>query len=245
MPTRLQKYLAHAGVASRRASERLIRAGRVEVNGQRVTEMGVQVDPERDVIAVDGRRVLVADERRYIALNKPRGVLSVLRDDRGRRALGDLVPQAQGMYPAGRLDLDSEGLILLTDDGELTLRLTHPRYEHTKEYMVRVRGDIHPDKLRALRSGIQLEDGLTAPARVGRVDATSLGRAPRGEAWLRFVLHEGRKRQIRRMCEAVGLEVRRLVRVRIGSIELGNLPVGAHRELTHDEVVELRRTLGL
>jgi pseudouridine synthase len=245
MPIRLQKMLSQAGVASRRASERLIREGRVEVNGRRVTEMGVRVDPERDVVAVDGRRVEVGNERRYILLHKPRGCLSVLSDDRGRRALGDLVPNAQGLHPAGRLDYNSEGLLLLTDDGELTQRLTHPSYEHSKEYMVLVRGTPSPDALRALRAGIELEDGRTAPARVGRVDNTPWGRASRGQMWLRFVLHEGRKRQIRRMCEAVGLEVRRLVRVRIGPIELGDLEAGAHRALTESEVRQLRRAANL
>jgi 23S rRNA pseudouridine2605 synthase len=242
---RLQKALSQAGVASRRASERLIREGRVEVNGQRVTEMGVQVDPEQDVIAVDGRPVQRRSRRRYVVLNKPGGCLSVLSDDRGRRALGDLVPDAQGLFPAGRLDYNSEGLVLLTNDGELTQRLTHPRYEHSKEYLVLVGGEPSVDALRALRSGIELDDGLTAPARVGRVERTPWGRAPRGQIWLRFVLHEGRKRQIRRMCDAVGLQVRRLVRVRIGSVELGDLKVGAYRTLTEGEVRRLRRTVGL
>jgi 23S rRNA pseudouridine2605 synthase len=245
MPIRLQKVLSQAGVASRRASERLIREGRVEVNGRQVTEMGVQVDPERDVIAVDGRRVRVGGERRYIVLHKPRGCLSVLEDDRGRRAVRDLVPDAQGLYPAGRLDYNSEGLLLLTDDGALTQRLTHPRYEHEKEYLVLVRGEPSVEGLRALRSGIELEDGRTAPARVGRVERTQWGYAPQGQMWLRFVLREGRKRQIRRMCDAVGLEVRRLVRVRIGPITLGELATGKHRALTADEVRRLRRAAGL
>jgi 23S rRNA pseudouridine2605 synthase len=245
MPVRLQKVLSQAGVASRRASERLIREGRVEVNGQRVTEMGVQVDPERDVIAVDGRRVQVAERRRYIVLHKPRGCLSVLEDDRGRRAVRDLVPNAQGLYPAGRLDYNSEGLLLLTDDGELAQRLTHPRYEHEKEYLVLVRGEPSVEKLRALRSGIELEDGRTAPARVGRVERTQWGYAPQGQVWLRFVLREGRKRQIRRMCDAVDLEVRRLVRMRIESIRLGDLEAGKYRALTDGEVRRLRRAARL
>jgi pseudouridine synthase len=178
-------------------------------------------------------------------LHKPRGCLSVLEDERGRRAVRDLVPDAQGLYPAGRLDYNSEGLLLLTDDGALTLRLTHPRYEHEKEYLVLVRGEPSLETLRALRSGIELKDGRTAPARVGRVERTQWGRAPRDQTWLRFVLHEGRKRQIRRMCESVGLEVRRLVRVRIGPITLGDLEPGKHRALTADEVRRLRREAGL
>jgi 23S rRNA pseudouridine2605 synthase len=245
MPVRLQKVLSQAGVASRRASEKLIREGRVEVNGQRVTGMGVQVDPDRDVIAVDGRRIEVADKRRYIVLYKPRGCLSVLEDDRGRRAVRDLVPGAQGLYPAGRLDYNSEGLLLLTDDGELTQRLTHPRYEHEKEYLVLVRGEPSVEVLRALRSGIELEDGRTAPARVGRVERTQWGYAPQGQVWLRFVLREGRNRQIRRMCDAVDLEVRRLVRMRIESVTLGDLGVGKYRSLTDQQVRRLRRAAGL
>jgi pseudouridine synthase len=242
---RLQKALSQAGVASRRASEQLIREGRVEVNGQRVTEMGVQVDPERDEIVVDGRRIQTSRQRRYILFYKPQGVLSVLTDERGRRALADLVPDAQGLYPAGRLDYNSEGLLLLTDDGALTERLTHPRYEHEKTYVVLVRGEPTIEALRALRAGIELEDGQTAPARVGRVERTAWGRAPHGQTWLRFVLREGRKRQIRRMCDAVDLEVRRLIRVQLGTLELGELKPGQHRALNADEIRRLRRAAGL
>jgi pseudouridine synthase len=223
----------------------LIREGRVEVNGQRVTEMGVQVDPEQDEIVVDGRRIQTSGQRRYILLHKPRGYVSVLSDDRGRRALADLVPDAQGLYPAGRLDYNSEGLLLLTDDGALTQRLTHPRYEHEKTYLVLVRGEPTTETLRALRAGIELEDGRTAPARVGRVERTQWGHAPRGQTWLRFVLHEGRKRQIRRMCDAVDLEVRRLVRVGLGPLELGELKPGEHRALNKDEIRRLRRAAGM
>jgi 23S rRNA pseudouridine2605 synthase len=245
MSVRLQKVLSQAGVASRRASEELIRQGRVEVNGRRVTEMGVKVDPERDEIAVDGRQIELGAQRRYVMLHKPRGCLSVLEDQRGRRAVIDLVPDARGLYPAGRLDYNSEGLLLLTDDGPLTQRLTHPRYEHEKEYLVLVRGEPELDALRALRAGIELEDGKTAPAQVGKVEQTPWGRAPRGQVWLRFVLREGRKRQIRRMCDAVGWEVRRLIRVRIGPLWLGDLESGQYRALTADEVRRLKRAAGL
>jgi 23S rRNA pseudouridine2605 synthase len=245
MPIRLQKVLSQAGIASRRASEQLIREGRVQVNSQRVTEMGVQVDPEHDVITVNGRRVKIVSDRRYVMLHKPRGCLSVLEDERGRRAVRDLVPDAQGLYPAGRLDYNSEGLLLLTDDGPLTQRLTHPRFEHEKEYLVLVRGEPSLESLRSLWAGIELEDGRTAPARVGRVERTPWGRAPTGQVWLRFVLHEGRKRQIRRMCDAVDLGVQRLIRVRIGPIALGDLETGKHRALTEDEVRRLRRAAGL
>lgn len=238
---RLQKALAQAGVASRRASEQLIAEGRVQVNGQTVIEMGVKVDPERDHIAVDGRPVQMAPKRRYLLLHKPAGYLSVLRDDRGRPALIDLVPEAEGLFPVGRLDLDSEGLILLTDDGALTQHLTHPRYEHDKEYHLLVRGHVNAATLRALRTGIDLEEGKTAPARVDQLDRSPWGESQRGETWLRLVLHEGRKRQIRRMCEATHLYVVKLIRVRIGPLTLEGLPPGAYRPLTRDELTALRQ----
>jgi 23S rRNA pseudouridine2605 synthase len=243
MPVRLQKVLAQAGVASRRASERLIREGRVQVNGQIVTQMGVQVDPGRDEILVDGRHIVLASARQYLKLHKPAGYLSVMHDDRGRLALGDLVPGVGGVHPVGRLDRNSEGLILLTDDGPLTHRLTHPRYEHSKEYLVLVRGTPDREAMRELRQGIDLEDGKTAPAKVTRPREVSWGAAPSGHTWLSIVLHEGRKRQIRRMCEAVGHPVRRLIRVRIGPIELGDLAVGAYRPLTRAEEKSLRKVI--
>jgi 23S rRNA pseudouridine2605 synthase len=241
---RLQKALSWAGVASRRASEQLIREGRVQVNGQVVTELGARVDPERDVIAVDGSEVQIAQARRYLKLHKPAGYLSVMRDDRGRRSLGDLIPDAQGLHPVGRLDLDSEGLLLLTDDGALTLRLTHPRYEHPKEYEVLVVGVPDERALDALRKGIQLRDGWTAPAGVERLQVPRWGRGPHGQSWLRIVIHEGRKRQVRRMCEWVGHPVQRLIRVRVGPIELGNLEPGAYQPLTRAELERLRAEVG-
>ena len=240
MDMRLQKALARAGVASRRASEQLILKGRVRVNGVVVTQMGVQVDPDRDEILVDGRPIQVVQRRRYFKLYKPPGYLSVMRDARGRRSLGDLVPDAAGLHPVGRLDLDSEGLILLTDDGALTQRLTHTRYEHSKEYLVLLSKVLDYAALRALREGIKLEDGKTAPALVIRMDQTRWGSAPRGRSWLRFVIREGRKRQIRRMCEAVGARVMRLIRVRVGAIELEDLSPGTYRPLTGAELERLR-----
>ncbi len=245
MSMRLQKALAHAGIASRRASEKLIRQGRVRVNGQLVTEMGFQVDPDVDRIEVDGRPVRLETRRQYLKVYKPPEVLSVMHDDRGRRSLGDLVPNVEGVHPVGRLDLHSEGLILLTDDGALTDRLTHPRYHHPKEYRVLVRGTPGAAVLRKLREGIELEDGVTAPAEVARATDEPWVPAPRGKTWLCFVLHEGRKRQIRRMCRAVELRVERLVRIRIASLELGDLEPGAYRPLTRGEVGRLLRETGL
>lgn len=245
MQMRLQKALSQAGVASRRASEQLIREGRVQVNGRVVTEMGVQVDPNRDVIVVDGHTVGARAKRQYIKLHKPHKYLSTLSDDRGRPSLGDLLPGASGLYPVGRLDFDSEGLLLLTNDGELTQRLTHPSYEHSKEYLVLVEGKPTAADLDVLRTGIELEDGTTAPAEVEPIRMTPWGRAPQGREWLRFVLHEGRKRQIRRMCDAVGYPVRRLIRTRIGPVELSDIAPGEHRSLTPAELQRLRAAVGL
>ena len=242
MRMRLQKVLAAAGVASRRASEKLICEGHVQVNGDVVTTLGVQADPERDAITVDGRRLRVPASKRYIKLHKPAGYLAVMRDDRGRPALLDLVPEAEGLHPVGRLDLDSEGLVLLTDDGALTERLAHPRYEHTKEYLVLVDRTPPRSALRALETGIDLDDGRTAPAHVEIVRDTPFGRARRGQCWLRLVIHEGRKRQVRRMCEAIGHPVRRLIRVRLGPIELDDLPAGGWRPLSKLELDSLPLT---
>jgi len=244
MRMRLQRALARAGVASRRRSEALIRAGRVQVNGQVVTEMGAQVDPQHDVIQVDGREIRLAETRRYIKLYKPRGYLSVARDDRGRPSLADLVSDIRGLHPVGRLDLDSEGLLLLTDDGDLTLRLTHPRYEHPKEYLVLIRGVPGEQALDRLRRGVPLEDGMTAPARVWIARQSPWASAPAGQSWMRVVLREGRKRQIRRMCDAVGHPVQRLVRVKMGPIELGELRPGEWRLLSEEELRRLRESVG-
>lgn len=235
MGMRLQKLLARAGVASRRASERLIRAGRVQVNGRVVTAMGTIVDPAQDAITVDGQPVRLPMTHRYIKIYKPTSYLSVMHDERGRRALEELLADVRGLHPVGRLDRDSEGLVLLTDDGELTYRLTHPRYEHTKEYLVLVRGKPTQAVLGALRRGVLLDDGPTAPAQVELVDTTRWGRAPRGHSWLRVTIHEGRKRQVRRMCAAVGHVVRRLIRVRMGPVTLDDLTPGEARPLGEAE----------
>ncbi len=231
---RLQKVLAHAGIASRRGAEALILEGRVKVNGEVVKELGTKADPSHDVIQVDGRPVGKPEAPVYVALNKPRGVLSSARDTRGRTTVVDLVRHRARLYPVGRLDLDSEGLILLTNDGALALRLAHPRYEHEKEYRVLVEGRPDEEALRRLREGIGLEGGRTRPARVWRERETAEG------TWLRMVLREGRKRQIRRMIEVVGQRVLRLIRVRMGPIELGDLQPGAYRPLTPAELQAIR-----
>jgi 23S rRNA pseudouridine2605 synthase len=230
---RLQKVLAHANVASRRQSEELIRQGRVTVNGQVVTELGTKVDAGSDDIRVDGRRIQVTPGHLYVMLNKPRGVLSTMEDARGRQALGDLVQAPVRLYPVGRLDATSEGLILLTDDGELANLLTHPRYEHEKEYRAFVNGRPSEETLAAWRRGVVLDGKPTAPAQVDAI------RQEKGSTYLRIVIREGRKRQIRRIAALLGHTVRELKRVRLGPLELGTLETGQWRYLTAKEVREL------
>jgi 23S rRNA pseudouridine2605 synthase len=234
---RLQKVMAHAGVASRRRSEDIIRQGRVAVNGEVVTELGTRVDPDRDVITVDGKPIEATPTHTYIMLYKPAGVISSVDDPKGRTTVRDLVDVEARIYPAGRLDFDSEGLVLLTDDGELTYRLTHPSYEHEKGYHVLVAGQPTGSTLERLRSGIRLEDGMTAPAEVEVV------RRDGSDTWLRIVLHEGRKRQIRRMGDEVGHTVERLIRVRLGTLRLGSLEPGQWRHLARPEIDELRASV--
>jgi 23S rRNA pseudouridine2605 synthase len=226
---RLAKHLAHAGVASRRAAETLVGEGRVTVDGAVIT------DPARDVtgdeaIAVDGEAVRDSGTRVVYALHKPAGVVSTARDTHGRRTVVDLVPSGRRLYPVGRLDADATGLILLTNDGDLAYALTHPSFEVPRTYRARVEGRPDERALRALREGIELEDGRTAPARVRRV----------GPHELELTIHEGRKRQVKRMCEAVGHRVVVLRRVSFGALHLGDLAAGRHRRLTAAEVERLR-----
>ncbi len=229
---RLAKHLAHAGVASRRAAEALIAEGRVTVDGETVT------DPARGVsgaeaITVDGRALEAMPERVVIAVHKPAGIVSTARDPQGRPTVVGLVPAGGArLYPVGRLDADSTGLILLTNDGALANELTHPRYEVPKVYRARLAGGpVGERALRALREGVDLEDGRTAPAEVRRLGAHEI----------ELTLREGRKRQVRRMCEAVGHRVLSLRRVAFGPLRLGDLPAGGHRRLSAAEVQRLRR----
>ncbi len=229
---RLQKVMASAGVASRRKSEEIILQGRVTVNGKVVTELGTRVDPRRDDIRVDGQRIQT-ESYIYIMLNKPRGVLSVMEDERGRSALGDLVSAPTRLYPVGRLDATSEGLILLTNDGALANLLTHPRYMHHKEYIVLVNGRPSEKTLQAWQRGVLLDEKLTAPAQV------SVIRAVQDSTLLRIEMREGRKRQIRRVAALLGHPVRDLRRVRLGPLQLGSLEVGQWRYLTAKEIGQL------
>ena len=242
---RLQKVLAAAGVASRRASEELIRQGRVQVNGQVVTEQGVKVDPQRDDIRVDDAPITRVAPKRYYMLHKPVGVLSTASDELGRQTVLDLVPSGERLYPVGRLDAESEGLVLLTNDGELTNYLTHPRYGHKREYRALVLGRPTEGQLNKLRRGVILEDGPTGPAQVEVVGPTGCRRdnlppPDRDRTWLKIVIGEGRKHQVRRMCEITGHPVVRLIRVQIGPLQLGSLPEGKYRTLRDDEISKLR-----
>ncbi len=239
---RLQKVLAHAGVASRRACEDLIRQGRVQVNGQVVTEMGTRVDPARDEIRVNGRRLPSAESHVYIMLNKPQGYLSTTRDPHGRPTVLDLLTIEARVYPVGRLDVDSEGLLLLTNDGALTQRLTHPRYGHEKEYWVLVDGRPNKRVLHRLRQGVKVEGEKLQADEITVLRRSHWRREPVANGtWLKIVLHQGHKRQVRRMCAVVGHPVQRLIRVRFGPLRLGRLEPGQWRHLSHREIMALRK----
>ncbi len=222
---RLQKVLARAGIGSRRVCEDLIAEGRVRVNGE-VAVLGRRIDPESDRVDVDGVPLSVREGLVYYLLNKPAGVVTTASDPQGRRTVVDLVPLEPRVFPVGRLDYETEGLLLLTNDGDLTHRLTHPSFGVEKEYLAEVDGTPTRGELRRLREGVELEDGPTAPAKAS-LQPPNL---------LTLTIHEGRNRQVRRMCEAVGHPVRRLVRTRIGPITDRTLPPGKWRELTQAEV---------
>jgi 23S rRNA pseudouridine2605 synthase len=233
-PERLQKVLASAGIASRRDCEALIAAGRVMVNGRVVVVPGTRVDLDHDEVLVDGQPLQMPTKRTYIMLHKPAGVVSTAEDTHGRPTVLDLVNVPARVFPVGRLDMDSEGLILLTDDGELAYALTHPSFEVEKEYRVLLDRALTPEALRSWRNGVLLDGEMTAPAWVELI-----GTAPEG-VWVRIVLREGRKRQIRAVAKLLGYEVRRLIRVREGDLVLGDLPPRAWRHLTDEEVAALR-----
>jgi 23S rRNA pseudouridine2605 synthase len=235
---RLQRSLARAGFGSRRACEEVIAAGRVEING-RVATLGDRLDPAVDEVRVDGSKVNVDPELRTFALHKPRGVTTTMRDPHAERDLTGFLPKGVHVFPVGRLDRDTEGLLLLTNDGSLAHRLTHPRYAIEKEYLAEVGRPPSGRQLARLRRGVELDDG---PARA--VDARSAGGAG-GRGGIRLVMIEGRKREVRRMLDAVELPVRRLVRVRVGPIRLGKLGPGEIRELEPEDVRALYRAAGL
>jgi 23S rRNA pseudouridine2605 synthase len=235
MLERLQKIISAAGITSRRASEELILAGRVTVNGAVVTELGSKADPAADIITVDGKQLTIASKKIYILLYKPVGYLTTLDDPENRPLVTDLLKEVgERVYPVGRLDYNTEGLLLLTSDGEWANQLMHPRHEVEKEYHVRVRGKVHKSQLDQLAGGVEIEGRKTAPARVCMIKE--------GEQndWFSLTIHEGRNRQVRRMCEAVSLSVVRLRRVRYGMLSMGALKPGEFRYLTEAEVSGLR-----
>ncbi|MFL0580807.1 pseudouridine synthase [Dietzia sp. 179-F 9C3 NHS] len=242
-PVRLQKILAQAGVASRRASEELIARGRVEVDGKIVREMGVKVDPATAVIRVDGTRIVLDEDMVYLALNKPRGVHTTMADDMGRPCVGDLladrIDAGQRLFHVGRLDADTEGLLLVTNDGDLAHRLMHPSYEVRKTYLATVTGVVGKGAGRRLRDGVDLEDGPAA------VDQFSVLDVHDGRSLVKVVLHEGRKHIVRRLLAEVGHPVEGLVRTRFGGVALGDQRPGTFRKLGRKEVSDLYEAVGL
>jgi 23S rRNA pseudouridine2605 synthase len=240
---RLQKVLSQAGIASRRVAEKMILDGRVEVDGHVVTELGTRVDPHESVVRVDGARIMLDDTLVHLALNKPRGMQSTMSDDRGRPCIGDLVEHRvrgnKKLFHVGRLDADTEGLILLTNDGELAHRLMHPSFEVPKTYLATVNGVVPKGLGRKLRAGVELDDGVV------RVDDFAVMDAVAGKSLVRVTLHEGRKRIVRRLLGAVGYPVQALVRTEIGAVSLGNQRPGSIRPLDRKEIGSLYKAVGL
>jgi 23S rRNA pseudouridine2605 synthase len=237
---RLQKVLAQAGVASRRACETLIADGRVEVDGVVVTQLGARVEPDTAVIRVDGRRIPVAPAKTYLVVNKPRGVVSTMADEEGRRDLRTLVgDRPERLFHVGRLDTDTEGLLVLTNDGEFAHRMAHPSFELTKTYLAQVEGVVRPATARQVLAGVTLDDGPVTPDAFRVVDSAA------GKSMVEVVLHEGRNRIVRRLLSEVGHPVIRLSRTAIGPIALGDLRSGTVRELTPEELGSLLDQLGL
>lgn len=233
---RLQKVISQAGVASRREAETFIKEGRVVVNGKVVTELGTKVDINKDKVRVDGK-LIASQENIYILMNKPKGVITSVKDDRGRKTVIDLLEGvSQRVYPVGRLDYNTEGVVLLTNDGELTNSLIHPKYKVYKTYIVKVQGIPSEDQLDLLRIGIKLEDGVTAPAKVNIQDIDPSHNITTFE----ITIHEGKNRQVRRMCDAIGYPVKNLKRIKFATLTLEGLRRGQYRFLSVDEVENLK-----
>jgi len=240
---RLQKYLAQAGIASRRQSERLIVGGKVKVNDKVRDILGVTIDPENDKVEVFGK-IIKPEKFVYIILNKPVGVLSTCKKDREKgRTILDLVKSEERLYPVGRLDKNSSGLLLLTNDGDLALKLTHPRYEHEKEYEVEIDKDLSSEDLKKMSRGIIIEGKKTLPAKISAKGGSAFGGKKIKSKKFRMILREGRKRQIRKMCDALGYQIKSLQRIRMGNLSLGNLAFGKWRELSNKEIDKLKKCL--
>jgi len=237
---RLQKILSSAGVCSRREAETLIAEGRVKVNGVVVDELGAKADPEKDVIKVGSRVVRVQAERHYLLMNKPKRCITSLKDPQGRKTVIDILPrELNRVYPVGRLDYDTEGLLLLTDDGEFANAVMHPSRKVPKTYEAKLKGVMSDAEIGLLESGVRLEDGITAPARVKKLKLTG------NNSWLEITIHEGRYRQVRRMCETLGHEVLKLRRTKVGPLDLKGVPLGTYRELTPGEVRSVLEASGV
>ena len=233
---RLQKYLADCGIASRRGAEALIKAGRVKVNDEVIREMGVQVDEDNDIVEFDGVRVKPQNKMIYVMLNKPEGFVTTVSDDKGRDTVMSLVSEIPArIYPVGRLDYDTEGLLLMTNDGDLTYKITHPKNNIEKTYIAEVTGNIGMNTITALRNGVVIDGVRTSPAKVEVIGATRLGTK------IQITIHEGRNRQVRRMFEAVGCIVKKLKRTEEAGLRLGHLPLGRWRKLTESEVNMLKK----
>ncbi len=230
MKMRIHKYLAHAGLASRRHAEEMVSKGEVMVNGS-VAKVGQVIESDTAKVSVGGKSVAIDKVLVYYLLNKPRGVVSAVTDSDGRRTVTSLVPGGHRLYPVGRLDYDSEGLMLLTNDGDLAYKLTHPKFEIDKTYHVLVKGVITEKSVGYLEQGVTIEGKKTAPAKV------SIAEAQPSNTWINITIHEGRNRQIRKMCEAVGYPVMRLIRTHLGPWELGDIPAGKFRTLTPAEIM--------
>lgn len=230
---RLNKFLANLGVCARREVKQLLKYQQVTVNGDRVTEQGVRIDPAKDDIRINGKK-LEEPKKVYFLLNKPKGIISTTADEYGRKNVTSLVPKVGKIFPVGRLDKDTTGLILLTNDGELTNMLTHPSYHVYKVYRLTIEGQVHKTQLRALQNGVLLDDGITAPAKVKLIHAKD------NTTFIEMTIHEGRNRQIRRMCETVGIKLTALKRIKFGPLEGKGLEEGKYRELTKNEITLLK-----
>ena len=237
---RLQKLISRAGISSRREAEKIILEGRVTVDGKIISELGAKAEPNLNKICVDGKILTFDVEKIYLLLNKPKNFLSTVKDDRGRRTVLDLTKEISAkIYPVGRLDFDSEGLILLTNDGELTNALLHPKFKIEKTYRAKILGNLTEEKIKKLRAGVELEDGLTAPAEVSVINLE------KNSATVEITIHEGKNRQVRRMFAAVGCEVKNLTRIKFAGLTLQGVECGKFRRLTQDEVKKLYALLNL
>ncbi|GEJ57442.1 pseudouridine synthase [Anaeromyxobacter diazotrophicus] len=240
MTERLQKFLASAGVASRRKAEEIISAGRVTVNSQRVTELGTKVDPAKDLVAVDGKLVSAPEEHQYLLLYKPSGCVTTLSDPEGRPTAASYLAGVKArVFPVGRLDYDAEGAVLFTTDGELANRLAHPRYGHQRVYLAKVKGEPAPEQLERMKAGLRLEDGPAKALEVGVHEQAEKN------TWIRIVVGEGRYHLVKRLCEAVGLQVLRLFRPEFGGVSVQGLRPGRFRPLEAEELSAMRRSVGL